>query len=166
MAFRFIERSILSEYCYYGGEISYALYDIDANGIRELIFILDGSIIDLYSISNGEVVKLFPDCYFGVRSRLYILDNGIVLNEGSNGADSSSMTKYYLFDDGDSVEIQEIMSYGYDESKGYFEDVAYKNEIGYVVYYEISSDKYIDILDDLLSNDVTDSLVKNIIAYR
>lgn len=161
-----INTYILSEYCYYGGEISYALYDIDANGISELVFFAYGSIIDMYSISNGEIVKLFPDCYFGERSTLYILNNGIVLNEGSNGADSSSMTKYYLLDDGDSVEIKELMSYGYDESNGDLGDEVYKNEIGYIVYYEISSDMYINILDELLSNNVTDNLAKNIIVSK
>ena len=97
---------------------------------------------------------------------MYILNNGIVLNEGSNGADSSSMTKYYLLDDGDSVEIKELMSYGYDENNGDLGDEVYKNEIGYIVYYEISSDMYIDILDELLSNNVTDYLVRNIIASK
>ena len=75
----------------YGGEIEYTLFDVDQNGVYELIFSKDKKyIIDIYTLNGKKLVKLYENCYFGDRSRLHILYDGSLLSEGSNGASTSS----------------------------------------------------------------------------
>ncbi len=81
---------------YYGGRINYAIFDIDKNGIGELVLSNCSSIIDVYTVHNGEIVKLFKDCYFGERSRLHILADGRLLAEGSSGAAAGSCEIYRI----------------------------------------------------------------------
>lgn len=81
----------------YGGAIYYTVYDIDGNGTAELIFSDSHSIIDIYTVHNGTLVKLFENCAFGERSKVHVLSNGEILAEGSGGA-SASYCKLYRID--------------------------------------------------------------------
>ena len=96
----------------YGGSIAYSLYDADKNGTPELIFSDMNNIIDIYALKDNNMVKLYPDCYFGDRVRLHVLSDGRLLNEGSGGASMGLCEIGAMGRDGASVEVQE--SYYYD----------------------------------------------------
>ena len=84
--------------------LAYTLIDVDNNGIPELVISDYNSIIDIYTISNnGDLVKLFDNCYFGERGRLYALYDGTLLSEGSNSSDSCSYSLYRFNSTGDSI---------------------------------------------------------------
>ncbi|MBQ8249019.1 MAG: zinc ribbon domain-containing protein [Clostridia bacterium] len=90
--------AFITNYIRYSGSIGYSFYDIDANGTSELIFadMTSDNIIDIYTTHDGKTIKLFEDCYFGERSRVHVLNDGRILNEGSNSAASSSCDMYIL----------------------------------------------------------------------
>ena len=109
------------------------------------------------SYSDGEVVKLFKDCYFGERSRIHILSTGILLIEGANGASSSELTKYYISDAEEGLKIEEIISYYFDE----FED-----SIDYEDLFQITSDEFYYLLDHWLEASIFDDIDWNEIASK
>lgn len=79
--------------------LGYALFDVNDDGTPELIFADLGdfpSIIDFYSHDGSSLLRIFGDTAFGYRERLHILDDGRLLNEGSDGAFSASCTVYTL----------------------------------------------------------------------
>ncbi len=86
---------------YYGASmgLGYLIEDIDGDGTEELIFgenssgASDGTIYDLYTINDGELVHVFDG---GERDRYYLCENGMIANEGSSGA-SYSRDAYYIF---------------------------------------------------------------------
>ena len=89
--------ALMVRYSYsYGGGIYYTIFDIDENGTSELIFSDSNNIIDIYTIHNGAVIKLFEDCYFGDRSRVHVISSGRLLSEGSSGASSASCEMYRI----------------------------------------------------------------------
>ena len=89
--------ALMVHYSYnYGGGIYYTIFDIDENGTAELIFSDSNNIIDIYTIHNGTVIKLFEDCYFGERVGLNILTTGRLLVCGSNGAFSDACEMYRI----------------------------------------------------------------------
>ena len=89
--------ALMVSYSYnYGGGIYYTIFDIDKNGTSELIFSDSNNIIDIYTIHNGTLIKLFEDCYFGERSRVHVISSGRLLREGSGGASSASCKMYHI----------------------------------------------------------------------
>lgn len=78
---------------YYGASmgLGYLIEDIDGNGTDELIFgqnddpgsAWNGVIYDLYTISDGELVHVFSG---GERDVYYFCENGMIANEGADGA--------------------------------------------------------------------------------
>lgn len=78
------------------GEILYALYDIDNDEILELVFSDSYSIIDVYTIHNEKLIKIFENCSYGDRSYIHILSDGKILCEGSNGASAASCDVYKI----------------------------------------------------------------------
>ena len=84
----------------------YALYDMDGNGVPELLFSRGNGVVDIYTtIEDDIMVKLFPNCSFGYRERLYLLDNGMLLTEGSSSAFSGSYEIMYIDPEDGVVEI-------------------------------------------------------------
>lgn len=89
--------AMMVHYSYsYGGGISYAIFDVDENGVNELIFSDGYNIIDIYTIHNGNLIKLFENCDYGDRSRIHVLADGKLLAEGSSGASSGSCELYEI----------------------------------------------------------------------
>lgn len=88
----------VSECCTYIDTLGYKIEDIDGNGIEELVIgSFDSEDYDanillyVYTIENGEakqVVSSWP------RSRNYLMDDGNIYNEGSNGAAYTLITRY------------------------------------------------------------------------
>ncbi|GEM_PF-6175277 len=82
--------------------------DIDGDGVEELLIgeiAHDGmpaTFYDIFTInSEGKTVHLFSG---GERNRMYLYPDGVLVNEGSNGADDS-FTKAYKIKDGKLAEI-------------------------------------------------------------
>lgn len=58
------------------GTISYTRYDVDGNGVEELLFSNGWTFVDAYTLNGGQVIKLYEDCYFGYRTTLTITPKG------------------------------------------------------------------------------------------
>jgi len=88
--------------------IGYAFVDIDNNGTEELIVAQSFGndwpcdILNIYTISDNKVVMLAEGWS---RNRYYLLNDGTVYNEGSNGADDSSFISYKIADDKKSLAV-------------------------------------------------------------
>lgn len=88
---------------YYADRVrGYLIQDIDGDGVEELIFGENGTdaegvrgtiVYDIYTISGGELVHVLDGW---VRNRYYLCENGMIANEGSNGADNSSYAYFTL----------------------------------------------------------------------
>lgn len=139
---RSINALILGNYHRFGGKsVAYSIYDIDKNGIPELIFSDMKNIIDIYTLKGNRLVKLYEDCYFGDRSRLHILSDGRLLTEGSSGAGSGSCELARISENDAKIEV--IKSYYYDES-----DFVEKT------HEYISKDEFYQLINDLLQKTV------------
>lgn len=93
---------ILGNFHVYGepNSISYALYDVDKNGVSEF-FVIDSTggnkaVIDAYMMSGNKAARVFPDIEFGERILLHVLTDGRLVVDGSNSAFSSSAAVYKL----------------------------------------------------------------------
>lgn len=130
----------------YEGKLYYSVYDINKNGVPELIFSNGTHFIDVYSLNNGSLVKLFENCYFGERSRLHILADGTLLTEGSGGASTSSYETYKLGGNG-SLESTGAYYFNTDGPDTYMKGYTY-----------ISSNEYVDKVNNYISYSVFNSL--------
>ena len=59
-------------------ECSYTFYDIDGNGVNELIFATNGGAAAIYTLSGGKSVSLaqwfgYRDCFAGINTRGYMV---------------------------------------------------------------------------------------------
>jgi len=131
------------------GSLSYALYDIDKNGVEELLIGIGDTIIDLYSVSKGEMLKLFRDCSFCKPNNIHILSNGILLYEGIDSTYSGSFIKHYITKDKNGKTI--VASAG---SK-YYNDRAKK---GKIYKNMLSKEDYTKICNIMLKTSVKDEL--------
>lgn len=113
----------------------FSLYDIDGNGIEELLLSLDQQIFEVYS-TDGEIISpYFNDEYLSQRSYLTIFDNGHMIVQASGGAEYAEYSLYEISGDGLVVtELDRIMydSVGAPEGTPYYreseEDVYYTQE--------------------------------------
>lgn len=96
--------------------LGYLIEDIDGNGTEELIFgengtgAWEGVVYDLYTIYDGELVHVFSG---GERDRYYLCGEGMIANEGSSSAATSSNT-YYLFEGTELYLVEAILYNGGD----------------------------------------------------
>lgn len=87
--------------------IGYTLYDVDGNGVQELIIAdtgegpWDNRILNMFTIHEDELVTMLEGW---ARSRYYILNDGRIYYEGSSGAAYTTFATYCVGDDGISIE--------------------------------------------------------------
>lgn len=107
----------------YNFNISYTYYDIDKNGLDELVMFavydIDSSkptIIDIYTYDSNEnkPVKVIDDGSLGYRAHADIYNNGIILLQGSSGADNGVVEITKILSDGHNVE-NKIYYYKYED---------------------------------------------------
>lgn len=84
----------------------YALADIDGNGTDELLLGQDNMIYEMYTLSGNQIQKVISG---GERDRYYLCENGMIENEGSNGA-ANSINGYYSYS-GTSLSLKEAVVY-------------------------------------------------------
>jgi len=93
--------------------IYYAFFDIDGNGIPELLI---GSslhrdhiaIFDVFTWHYGQVLYLF-DYFLGERTHLFIHDNGVVAVVGSGGAFTHGWSFYEISPDGHTPNLLDMV---------------------------------------------------------
>ena len=88
----------------------YAFYDIDGNGVMELVIAGDERSLsnsafapwnyDLYGYNGSQVVSLFPEMEFGYRTNFALYENGVIEVFYSGSAAESGTDFYKLGDDG------------------------------------------------------------------
>lgn len=128
----------------------YAIYDLDKNGTPELVFGDGYTVVDIYSAKDGKPCQLFEHPLFGERSRLHILSDGRLYNEGGNAASSSSYDLYRFDDDGNAVCLVEKCYYdGYSGRSDFFDDLGYEC---------LTQDEYFKRHDAYMKSSVFDSL--------
>ena len=112
-------------------KIGYAYYDINADGIEELLIgeIAEGNwkgvVYDIYTMVNRKPKHVISG---GARNRYYVCDNSFVCNEFSSGALESGVRVYHLVENSTELFPQVSFKYdGYLNSKNpYF--ISYSNE--------------------------------------
>lgn len=113
-------------------KIGYAYYDLNADGIDELLIgeIADGSwkgvVYDIYTMVNREPKHVTSG---GARNRYYVCDDTFICNEYSSGAMENGIRVYILVEN--STELFGQVSFKYDgytnPKKPYF--LSYGNEV-------------------------------------
>lgn len=108
---------------YYGASmgLGYLIEDIDGNGTDELIFgendddpdsAWDGVFYDLYTISDGELVHVLSG---GERSTYRFCENGMIVNEGADGA-AMSVYAYYSFEGTELHLVEAVIYNGWEDA--------------------------------------------------
>ena len=88
--------------------VGYVLYDVDGNGIEELIIadtgesVWDNRLLLMYSLLDGKPVLVIDGW---VRNRYYLLNDNTIYNEGSGGAAYTTFAAYRMAKDGVSLEV-------------------------------------------------------------
>ena len=128
-------------------DLAYALYDVDKNGTPELLISVFeddtnaySNTIDVYTISDDQLIKLFPEASFSSRDRLHVTNDGKFVNEGSDGAYSSSCIVYEISQDKKGVVVTDEF---------YFDKYDDLNDPA-----NLGEDKYHNKLDGLLNNSI------------
>lgn len=87
--------------------VGYTLYDVDGNGIEELIIadkrenIYDNRILLMYTLHDGKPVLLIDGW---MRYRFYLLNDNTIYNEGSSGAAYMLFATYRMSENGTGLE--------------------------------------------------------------
>ena len=115
-----IEGTVAAYYHIYDGVLYYSYYDIDQNGVPELLLSMGnsediGEIVDVYGLSGSGAVCIQGNDTLGDRSHLTIYDDGTLYREDSGGASYGEYIFYRLASNG--YELEEIEKYTYDSDK-------------------------------------------------
>ena len=135
-----------------GGQIEFALYDIDGNGIDELFILMGQNIIDIYTTKDGSIVKLFADCAFGERIYLEVLSNGALLVTAQNGAYAAEYIIYRMDESGGAIKRM---------GAAYHDESGVKNKPGYEY---LSYDQYTRNLQSYQALSVIGNLTRRTVA--
>lgn len=105
--------------------IGYTLYDVDGNGIEELIIadtgegVWDNRIMLMYTLHDGKPVLLIDGW---ARNSYYLLKDNTIFNEGSGGAAYTIFATYRMAEDGIALDLIDYYYSGYygDSEWGWF----------------------------------------------
>ena len=96
-------------------DIYYTFYDIDGNGITELIIAGGENSVsdpvfspwnyDLYGYNGTKAVHIFPEMNFGYRTNFSFYENGVIEVFYSNSASESGVDFYKIGNDGFTPEL-------------------------------------------------------------
>ena len=141
----------VARYEHNGVKIAYGFYDIDKNGVNELIVGVDGNVGAIYTYDkmNNKVEKIH---YLDTmeRGRTTIYDNGVIFSQGAGGA----MLHYYEFgkiSNGTTYEIIEDIEEEYKEENPVpeYKDTKTGAMLNYTSLQEIQN-KYIENLNPVV----------------
>lgn len=135
----------VARYANNGIELTYNFYDIDKNGVDELIVGASGSNGAIYSYdkTTNQPVKLFFQETLE-RGNLIVYDNGIILSEGAGGAALHYYEYGKISSDGTTYEMLESVEEEYIEENEppVYKDYTTGNVLNYKSLDEIQ-DKYL-----------------------
>ena len=114
-------RAVQYYHMYHGSNFYYAYFDIDKNGVDELL-IGSGpegyvSIVDLYGFDGAQAVQLIDEPTLGDRSQLTLMEDGSLYLYGSGGAAAGSHTLWRI--DGSGSALDTVFEYSFDFNDGY-----------------------------------------------
>lgn len=92
----------------YPAEFGYSLYDIDQNGIDELLLLEDKQVKHIYTFMEATQEVIFLEdlsAQFTVRDYSLITTDGIVFKRGSNGAMFTVYSAYEFTDSGNNTQV-------------------------------------------------------------
>ncbi|MBE5946105.1 MAG: hypothetical protein E7259_04060 [Lachnospiraceae bacterium] len=132
------------------GSIGYGLYDIDGNGIKELLIgnINDGNVLALYTICADAPVNIF---YGWSRSRYTIYSNGVIDNSGSSGAAYSEQHLFKI----NGADIEYITDFYFIETNMYYDSIGSGRSCS-----EVEESGYTGV--EIVTSEFRDSKVKEI----
>ena len=141
-----------------GGEFYYDIMDINHDGTPEIIFSNGGDIGDIYTVHDSTVIKLFENCqfgaqYWGASGHLYILSSGALVT--INGALTYGQYEIYKIDENTGKLSNPTECYYY-AGAGPNPDMR-----GYTF---LSSDEYMNKLNTLLKDSISDEIDWTLIA--
>ena len=128
------------------GTISYTRYDVDGNGVEELLFSDGWTFVDAYTLNGGRIIKLYEDCYFGYRTILSITPKGEWVVHSASSAWSASEEIGKLNAEGTAIE--KVAAY-------YCDDTGPSDGYGDAQF--VSEDEFIKLAEQY-SGDIHDSL--------
>lgn len=139
-----INQWMVHQYQIFGGEFSYAYYDIDGNGTDEMLISLGDAgyhnICAVYALNRDIAQYVFDDSSIGDRSSLTIYTDGTMYIYSSGGAVSADGSFYRMKPDGYTVEL----------IKRYDMDALSTSDILWVGENEtLTSDEYEKIFDSM-----------------
>lgn len=91
-----VNKVMLTKMIKEGIKVSYTFYDVDRNGVHELVILADDKLIDIYTISGSSLIKIYENCNLGDTYRLHLLKDGYLFCEGTNGATTKSYKLHKL----------------------------------------------------------------------
>ena len=147
--YQYANNDMISLYHDFGSfDLYYAYYDIDHNGIEELIIGDGASAFDIYAFDGEKAVKLVNEPALGVRAQLAIMKTGELYVTGSSGADSSVYYMVRLKDDGCFTESVFYYEYDYMEYGSIYQGMS---SSGHTVLtedeFQMQMDGYTEIVD-------------------
>lgn len=120
---------------YGGGKFNYTYYDIDNNGIDELLVSYNG-IKSIYTYDGNNPIEVIE---IGDRAELEIYNNGVIYHRSSTGAATGYMEFYKIV--GNDKELLEDYDYLFEnEELSIYDDIDYKNKLEYKSIEEVEQD--------------------------
>ncbi len=127
------------------GTFTYGLYDMDENGIPEMIVRFNDSIVDVYSYMEGTAYRLSTSK--SIRNEIDVLSGGRILECGSDGADVAFYALKMINSNGTSLgSVEQYI----------FDDFSYSEYPGYTL---VSSAEFHRRLNMLRDQSIEDSII-------
>ena len=138
-----------------GVGLTYSFYDIDKNGVEDLIVAADGSAGAIYSYdsANRKPVKIFYQDTIE-RGKLSIYDNGVIFSEGAGGAALHFYEFGKISKNGTELEVLENIEEEYKDGKNTpeYKDYETRKSLNYKNLDEIK-DKYLSNSNPIKTSD-------------
>lgn len=146
--------NLIADYYNFQGDVAYSIYDIDSNGVPELLFGNLKNIVEIYTMDNSMCVNYFPNETFGYRYNVMVLKDGHIFTHGFGGAYHGTCTLYKINPDGLTLSIEEAYYFNNIERDAYYEET----------HEYVSLEEYNSINQKMKGLDIYDSLEWKLIS--
>ena len=160
---------LLDFYVTQGAVISYTQYDVDQDGVKELLILADNLVIDMYSEAEGIAIQYLPMDEVQSASEIIILTSGrVIINDTGDG----EIGEFKVYDlKPDSFELNLVGQYQYNFAEHFEEPVYDVNEdlnLTYEEFQEVMGYNDASVIDysQLEIVQITDSEEESMPAYN